>query len=450
MGAITLAAREKLDNLIFVINCNLQRLDGPVRGNGKVIQELEGAFRGAGWNVIKVIWGSNWDPLLARDTDGALVRRMGEVVDGQYLKYTVMPGSYIREHFFGSDPQLLALVADMTDDQLRKLGRGGHDPAKVYAAYQAAVKHRAPPPSFWPRPSRDTAWARRVKGATSPTSRKSSTMKSWGSSASVSTSPSAKARWARPRSSSRPPTAPKCSTSMPAARPWAARAQPPLADRQTRSAQVGRLRRVFRGERRPRGLDHHGLRAAIGAAAARQNVGKYIVPIVPDEARTFGMEALFRQIGIYSHAGQLYEPVDSDTVLYYREATNGQILEEGITEAGSISSFIAAGTAHSSHGLNMIPFFIYYSMFGFQRIGDLLWAAGDMRCRGFVMGGTAGRTTLAGEGLQHQDGNSHHYALAYPNLQAYDPVTPTRCRSSCWTASGGCITKKKTSSTTSR
>jgi len=422
LGAITLAAREKLDNLIFVINCNMQRLDGPVRGNGKIIQELEGAFRGAGWNVIKVIWGSNWDPLLARDTDGALVRRMGEVVDGQYLKYTVMPGSYIREHFFGSDPKLQALVADLTDEQLHKLTRGGHDPAKVYAAYKAAVEQTGAPTVILATTIKGYGLGEAGEGRNITHQQKKLNDEELEEfrqrfNIPIREEHVGEAAFFKPASDSPEmqylhARRTALGGSLPSRRSPMAKLQPPKWD------DYGEF---FAGSEGREASTTMAFVRLLARLLRDKSVGKYIVPIVPDEARTFGMEALFRQIGIYSHAGQLYEPVDSDTVLYYREATNGQILEEGITEAGSMSSFIAAGTAHSSHGLNMIPFFIYYSMFGFQRIGDLIWAAGDMRCRGFVMGGTAGRTTLAGEGLQHQDGNSHLYALAYPNLQAYDP-----------------------------
>ena len=422
LGAITLAAREKLDNLIFVINCNMQRLDGPVRGNGKIIQELEGAFRGAGWNVIKVIWGSNWDPLLARDTEGVLARRMGEVVDGQYLKYTVMPGSYIREHFFGSDPRLLAMVADLSDDQLRKLSRGGHDPAKVYAAYKAAVENKGAPTVILAKTIKGYGLGEAGEGRNiTHQQKKLNDEELWEfrqrfdipvSEDQVAEAPFFKPPLDSPEMQYLYARRKALGGSLPSRRSPTAKLDPPKWDDYAE---------FFAGSEGREVSTTMAFVRLLARLLRDKSVGKFIVPIVPDEARTFGMEALFRQIGIYSHAGQLYEPVDSDTVLFYHEATNGQILEEGITEAGSMSSFIAAGTAHSSHGLNMIPFFIYYSMFGFQRIGDLIWAAGDMRCRGFIMGGTAGRTTLAGEGLQHQDGNSHLYAMAYPNLQAYDP-----------------------------
>lgn len=422
LGAITLAARERLDNLTFVINCNLQRLDGPVRGNGKIVQELEGAFRGAGWNVIKVVWGSDWDPLLARDTDGLLVKRMGEIVDGQMQKYTVMPGSYIRKHFFGVDPRLEALVADLTDDQLRRLKRGGHDPVKVYAAFKAATETEGAPTVILAQTVKGYGLGEAGEGRNITHQQKKlneDELRHFRDRFDIPISDKevAEAPLYRP-----PDNSPEMeylrerrrllNGFVPSRSARAPKLQPPKwedyaeffagsegRDVSTTMAFVRLLVKLMRDK----------------------SVGKLIVPIVPDEARTFGMEALFRQFGIYSHAGQLYEPVDSDTVLYYKEAKDGQILEEGINEAGSMSSFIAAASAHSSHGVNMIPFFIYYSMFGFQRIGDLIWAAGDMRCRGFLLGGTAGRTTLAGEGLQHQDGNSHCFALAYPTLQAFDP-----------------------------
>ncbi len=422
LGAITLAGRERLENLIFVINCNLQRLDGPVRGNGKIIQELEGAFRGAGWNVIKVIWGSDWDPLLARDTDGVLVARMNEVVDGQYQKYTVSPGSYIRKHFFGTDPRLEALVADLTDEQIRRLKRGGHDPVKVYAAYKAAVEHRGSPTVILAQTIKGYGLGEAGEGRNITHQQKKLNEQELRHfrdrfDIPIPDDQLAEAPFYRP-----PENSPEL--------------QYVLERRRALGGFVPRRRTPTAKLKPPRWEDYaeffagsEGREVSTTMAFVRllvrlmrdKNIGRYIVPIVPDEARTFGMDALFRQFGIYAHSGQLYEPVDSDTVLYYKESTDGQILEEGITEAGAMSSLIAAGTCHSSHGMNMIPFFIYYSMFGFQRIGDLIWAAGDMRCRGFLLGGTAGRTTLAGEGLQHQDGNSHLFAMAYPTIQAYDP-----------------------------
>ena len=422
LGAITLAGREQLDNLTFVINCNLQRLDGPVRGNGKIIQELEGAFRGAGWNVIKVIWGSDWDPLLAKDADGLLVRRMNEVVDGQEQKYSVMPGSYTRKHFFGADPRLESLVADLTDDQLRLLKRGGHDPVKVYAAYKAAVEHRGSPTVILAKTIKGYGLGEAGEGRNITHQQKKlneDELKHFRQRFDIPISEAkvAEAPFYRPADDS--PEMRYLQTHreelggfLPERRRPSVKLSPPKWDDYAE---------FFAGsEGRPVSTTMAFVRL-LARLLRDSSVGKYVVPIIPDEARTFGMEALFRQFGIYSHVGQLYEPVDSETMLYYREAMDGQILEEGINEAGAMSSWIAAATAHSSHGVNMIPFFIYYSMFGFQRIGDLIWAAGDMRCRGFLLGGTAGRTTLAGEGLQHQDGNSHLNALAYPNLQAYDP-----------------------------
>jgi len=422
LGAITLAAREKLNNLTFVINCNLQRLDGPVRGNGKIVQELEGAFRGAGWNVIKVLWGSDWDPLLEKDHDGILVRRMGEVVDGQLQKYSVTPGSYVREHFFGVDPRLLDLVKDYTDEELRRLRRGGHDPAKVYAAYKAATESRDAP---------TVILAHTIKGYGMGEAGEGRNISHQQKKLNDDELRSFRDRFGIPISDRRLHDAPfykppedspemiylqerrkALGGYLPSRRSPTVKLQPPAWD------EYGEF---FAGSDGREVSTTMAFVRLLAKLMRDPSVGRYIVPIVPDEARTFGMETFFRQFGIYAHSGQLYEPVDSDTVLYYREAKNGQILEEGITEAGSMSSFVAAGTAHSSHGVNMIPFFIYYSMFGFQRIGDLLWAAGDLRARGFVLGGTAGRTTLAGEGLQHQDGNSQLFALAYPNVQAYDP-----------------------------
>ncbi len=423
LGAITLAAREKLDNLIFVVNCNLQRLDGPVRGNGNIIQELEAVFRGAGWNVIKVIWGSDWDPLLAKDHDGWLVRRMGEVLDGEYQKYAVESGAYIREHFYGKYPQLLDLVSHLSDDQLKKLRLGGHDPRKVYAAYHAAVHHQGQP---------TVILARTIKGYGLGEAGEGKNITHQQKKLNEEELREFRSRFGIPISDDRIADAPFY--------------RPP---EDSPEMQYLRERRAALGGYVPRRLvlsnplescaedpfaEFHqgteGREVSTTMAFVRllskllrdKNIGKLIVPIVPDEARTFGMEALFRQVGIYSHVGQLYEPVDMDTLLYYKEATDGQILEEGITEAGSMSSFIAAGTAYATHGINTIPFFIFYSMFGFQRIGDLIWAAADSRTRGFLIGGTSGRTTLAGEGLQHQDGHSHVLALAVPNLRCYDPA----------------------------
>ena len=423
LGSITLAARETLDNLIWVVNCNLQRLDGPVRGNGKIIQELEAAFRGAGWNVIKVIWGADWDPLLEKDTDGVLARRMNETVDGQYQKYTVESGAYIREDFFGTDPRLLEMVSQYSDEHLQKLRRGGHDPEKVYAAYQAAVNHRGAP---------TVVLAQTIKGYGLGESGEGKNITHQQKKLNQDELATFRTRFGIPISDDQVPEAPfyrppeesaelrylhqrrqALGGYLPSRTPKA----PPLP---APSAELFREFYMGTGER---AVSTTLVFVRILSKLLRdRELGPLLVPIVPDEARTFGMEALFRQVGIYSSLGQLYEPVDRENLLYYREATDGQVLEEGITEAGSFSSFIAAGTAYATHGINTIPFYIFYSMFGFQRVGDLIWAAGDMRAKGFFLGGTAGRTTLNGEGLQHQDGHSHVAALSIPNLKAYDPA----------------------------
>ena len=423
LGAITLAAREKLENLIFVINCNLQRLDGPVRGNGQIIQELEAVFRGAGWNVIKAIWGSDWDPLFERDSEGVLARRLGEIVDGQYQKFTVESGAYIREHLFGTDPRLLSLVSHLSDDDLRKLRLGGHDPMKVYAAYKAAVEHKGQPTVILARTVKGYGLGEAGEGKNITHQQKKlneDELKAFRERFSIEISDEQlhKSPFFRP-----PDDTPEMQYLH--SRRKALGGYVPT--RKTTDDRVTvNLEPIFEEFYAGTG----GRKAATTMVFVKMlakmlrdpEIGKLVVPIVPDEARTFGMEALFRQVGIYSHVGQLYEPVDSDTLLYYKEARDGQILEEGITEAGSMSSFIAAGTAYATHGLNAIPFFIYYSMFGFQRVGDLIWAAGDARARGFLLGGTAGRTTLAGEGLQHQDGNSHVLSLPVPNCVSYDPA----------------------------
>jgi pyruvate dehydrogenase E1 component len=423
LGAITLGSREKLDNLIFVINCNLQRLDGPVRGNGQIIQELEAAFRGAGWNVIKVIWGSEWDPLLEKDHEGLLVKRMGEVVDGEYQKYAVESGEYVRKQFWGADPRLLDMVKHLSDEQLKKLTLGGHDPTKVYAAYHAAVNHTGQPTVILARTIKGYGIGEAGEGKNITHQQKKlneDELKAFRTRFGIPIGDDeiAKAPFYRPNDNS-----------------------PEVSYMHERRKQLGGFvptRSVIveplKGESLPELFSEfhkgtEGRKASTTMAFVRmlskmlrdKEIGELVVPIVPDEARTFGMESLFRQVGIYSHLGQLYEPVDMDTLLYYKEAKEGQILEEGITEAGSISSFMAAGTAYATHAINTIPFFIYYSMFGMQRVGDFVWAAADSRTRGFLVGGTAGRTTLAGEGLQHQDGHSHQFSLAVPNLVSYDP-----------------------------
>ena len=422
LGSITLASRERLDNLIWVINCNLQRLDGPVRGNGKIIQELEAIFRGAGWNVIKVIWGSDWDTLIQNDRDGLLVKRLGEVTDGQYQKFFVESGAYFRQNLFGTDPRLLKMVEHLSDDQLLRMRLGGHDPLKVHAAYRAAVDHKVGPTVILAKTIKGYGLGEAGEGKNITHQQKKLNDE--------------ELRVFRSRFGI--PIADEELRDAPFYRP--ADDSPEIKYLQERRSALGGYMPTRQLRAKPinpvndahfeefnKGTEGREVSTTmvfvrlLAKLLRDPEIGKLIVPIVPDEARTFGMEALFRQVGIYSSVGQLYEPVDMDTLLYYKESKDGQILEEGITEAGSMSSFIAAGCAYSNHGINTIPFFIYYSMFGFQRIGDLIWAAGDMRCRGFLVGGTAGRTTLAGEGLQHQDGHTHVIAMTVPNLLAYDP-----------------------------
>ena len=423
LGAITLASREKLDNLIFVINCNLQRLDGPVRGNGQIIQELEAAFRGAGWNVIKAIWGSEWDQLLENDTEGLLVKRMGEVVDGQYQKYAVESGAYVREHFWGADPRLLDMVKHLSDEQLKKLTLGGHDPVKVYNAYKRAVETKGQP---------TVILARTIKGYGVGESGESKNVAHNQKKLNDAELVAFRTRFGIPISDDEVTKTPfyKPKPDSVEAKYIAERRKAmfgPVPKRHVRAeaikADLGDAFDEFRSGTEGRQASTTMVFVRMLSKLLRDEaIGKLVVPIVPDEARTFGMEALFRQVGIYAHAGQLYEPVDRDTLLYYKEAEDGQILEEGINEAGSMSSFIAAGTAYATHGINTIPFYIFYSMFGLQRVGDLVWAGADMRMRGFVVGGTSGRTTLNGEGLQHEDGNSHVLALPVPTCVAYDPT----------------------------
>jgi pyruvate dehydrogenase E1 component len=423
LGAITLAAREKLDNLIFVVNCNLQRLDGPVRGNGNIIQELERIFRGAGWNVVKVIWGSDWDALLAKDDEGILVKRMGEVVDGEYQKYAVEGGDYIREHFWGVDPRLRKIVEHLSDEQLEKLRLGGHDPEKVYAAYKAAVEHKGSPTVILARTIKGYGLGEAGEGKNVTHQQKKLNQEELREFRTrfgipISDEDVAQAPFYRP-----PEDSPEMGYLQEQRRKLGGYFPNRVVNLTSLPTPSEDLVEEFYRGTADREVSTTMVFVRILAKLLRdKELGKLIVPIVPDEARTFGMEALFRQVGIYSHTGQLYEPVDAASLLYYKEAEDGQILEEGITEAGSMSSFIAAGTAYSNYGINMIPFFIYYSMFGLQRIGDLIWAAGDMRCRGFLVGATSGRTTLAGEGLQHQDGHSHLLAYTVPNLVTYDPA----------------------------
>ncbi len=422
MGAITLAAREKLDNLIFVINCNLQRLDGPVRGNGKIIQELEGAFRGAGWNVIKVVWGEDWDPLIYGKYGRLLTERMAEAVDGDFQKYSVSPGSYIREHFFGKHPELLEMVSHLSDEKLEKLRRGGHDPEKVFAAFNLAMQSEDRPTVVLTKTIKGYGLGEAGEGKNITHQQKKLNEQEliefrnrFG--IPVSDEDVANAPFYRPPEDSEEM---KYLKKRRAALGGAVPARTQLAG-PIETPAIDDYQEFLEGSDGREVSTTMAFVRFFGKLLRDKSVGRYLVPIVPDESRTFGMEGLFRQVGIYSHVGQLYEPVDAETMLYYKEATDGQILEEGITEAGSMASFMAAGTAYATRGVPMIPVYIYYSMFGFQRIGDQIWAAGDMRCRGFMLGGTAGRTTLNGEGLQHQDGHSHLLASAYPTVRAYDP-----------------------------
>ncbi|MEJ2591882.1 MAG: pyruvate dehydrogenase (acetyl-transferring), homodimeric type [Candidatus Thiodiazotropha sp.] len=423
LGAISLAGRERLDNLVFVINCNLQRLDGPVRGNGKIIQELEAVFRGAGWNVIKVIWGGYWDPLFARDKNGILLKRMEECVDGDYQAYKAKGGAYTREHFFGKYPELEEMVANMTDEDIWRLNRGGHDPHKVYAAYAEAVAHKGQPTVILAKTVKGYGMGVAGEGQNITHSQKKmgeAALKAF------------RDRFNIPISDDQIGAAPfyKPPADSEEMKYMHERRQALGGYLPQRRAKVEPLEvpplEEFKALLEGSGDREQSTTMAfvrlLNMLIRDKRIGKQIVPIVPDEARTFGMEGMFRQLGIYSSVGQLYEPVDADQVMFYREDKKGQILQEGINEAGAMSSWIAAATAYSNHGINMIPFYIYYSMFGFQRIGDLAWAAGDMQARGFLLGGTAGRTTLAGEGLQHQDGHSHLLASTIPNCVAYDPT----------------------------
>ncbi|HUI06576.1 MAG TPA: pyruvate dehydrogenase (acetyl-transferring), homodimeric type [Verrucomicrobiae bacterium] len=423
LGSLTLASREQLDNLIWVVNCNLQRLDGPVRGNGKIIQELETAFRGAGWNVIKVIWGSDWDPLLAADEDGLLVKRMEEAVDGDYQMYSVAPGSYTRKHFFGKYPELLEMVNHLTDDQIRGLRRGGHDPQKVYAAYRAAIEHRGSPTVILAKTIKGYGLGEAGEGRNVTHQQKKLNEKELREfrdrfKIPVSDEDVAETPFYKPA-----PDSPEIKY---------------LLDR--RKALGGFLpkREVKAAPLKVPSLDSFadllkssgklelsttmGFVRLLSLLLRDKEIGPRVVPIIPDEARTFGMDALFREYGIYAHRGQLYEPVDRSSLLYYHETKDGQILEEGITEAGAMCSWLAAATAYATHGFAMIPFYTYYAMFGYQRIGDLWWLAGDIRAKGFLFGATAGRTTLNGEGLQHEDGHSLLLTSVIPTLLTYEPA----------------------------
>ncbi len=423
LGAISLAGRERLDNLIFVINCNLQRLDGPVRGNGKIIQELEAVFRGAGWNVIKVIWGGYWDPLFARDKNGILLKRMEECVDGDYQAYKAKGGAYTREHFFGKYPELDEMVANMTDEDIWRLNRGGHDPHKVYAAYADAIAHKGKPTVILAKTVKGYGMGVAGEGQNITHSQKKmgeAALKAF------------RDRFNIPISDDQIGAAPfyKPPADSPEMRYMHQRRQELggfLPQRRTKleplqTPPLDEFKSLLEGSGDREQSTTMAFVRLLNMLVRNKTVGNQIVPIVPDEARTFGMEGMFRQLGIYSSVGQLYEPVDADQVMFYREDKKGQILQEGINEAGAMSSWIAAATSYSNHGISMIPFYIYYSMFGFQRVGDLAWAAGDMQARGFLIGGTAGRTTLAGEGLQHQDGHSHIIAGTIPNCVSYDPA----------------------------
>ena len=423
LGALTMASREKLDNLIFVINCNLQRLDGPVRGNGKIIQELEALFRGAGWNVIKVIWGDDWDTLLEKDTEGLLARRMGEVLDGEYQKYTVSSGAYVRKKFFGTDPRLLEMAKHLSDEQIQKMRRGGHDPEKVYAAYKAAVEYKGAPTVVIAKTIKGYGLGESGEGKNITHQQKKlneQELKEFRTrfNIPISDAEGAKASFYRPAEDS---------AEMKYLHEHRKALGGYLPQRRTQITPLqapaeGLFEEFYKGtEGRPVSTTMAYVRV-LSKLLRDEKIGKLVVPIIPDEARTFGMEGLFRQVGIYSHVGQLYEPVDSESLIYYKEAKDGQILEEGINEAGSMASFIAAGTAYASHNINIIPFYTYYSMFGYQRVGDLMWAAGDLRCKGFLVGATSGRTTLNGEGLQHQDGHSHILLSCVPNVLTYDPA----------------------------
>jgi pyruvate dehydrogenase E1 component len=421
-GAIGLAGREKLDNLVFIVNCNLQRLDGPVRGNGKIIQELESMFRGAGWNVIKVIWGRHWDPLLAHDKSGALRRRMMEAVDGDYQTYRAKNGAYVREHFF-STPELQDLVSELSDEDIWRLNRGGHDPFKVFAAYDAAMKHEGQP---------TVILAKTIKGYGMGEAGEAQNITHQQKKMDVEAVRRFRDRFGLPVPDDQIEKVPFLKLPE---------GSPEFEYMKARRKELGgdRPRRRRRVEPMPvPGLEHFdrflkstedreisttmALVQLMQLLVRDKTIGPRVVPIVPDEGRTFGMEGMYRQLGIWSHVGQLYTPEDAAQLAFYREAKNGQVLQEGITEAGAMSSWIAAATAYSTHGVQMMPFYLYYSMFGFQRIGDLAWAAGDMRARGFLCGGTSGRTTLNGEGLQHQDGHSHLLAAAIPNCHPYDPT----------------------------
>jgi pyruvate dehydrogenase E1 component len=424
MGAIGMAVREGLDNLVFVVNCNLQRLDGPVRGNGKIIQELEADFRGAGWNVIKVIWGSYWDSLIAHDQDGLLLKRMEEAVDGEYQKFKSRDGAYVREHFFGKYPELKARVASMSDEDIWRLNRGGHDPHKVYAAYAAAVRHKGQPTVILAKTVKGYGMGAVGEGKNIAHQQKKMPLEALRQfrdrfNIPISDDKIADLPYYRPADDSPEMKYLKELRS-------ALGGGLPQRRRKTSKLEVPKLE-AFKPllDATAEGREISTTMAFVrmlGILVKDKAVGRRVVPIVPDESRTFGMEGLFRQLGIYSSVGQLYEPEDSDQLMFYKEDKTGQILQEGINEAGGMCSWMAASTSYSSNNVPMIPFYLFYSMFGLQRVGDLVWAAGDMRARGFLLGGTAGRTTLNGEGLQHEDGHSHVLSSVIPNCRSYDPT----------------------------
>ena len=421
LGALTLASRENLDNLIFVVNCNLQRLDGPVRGNSKVIQELEGAFRGAGWNVIKVIWGSEWDSLFQKDVNGTLVKKLNDLLDGDLLKFTVEGGAYFRQEFFEKDPELEDMVKDFSDEDLENMLAGGHDPVKMYSAYNEAVNYEGKPTAILARTIKGYGLGDAGEGRNITHNQKKLNKEQL---------LYFRDRFDIPLDKNETTNASyyeftKSSKEYKYIKKQRDALGGPVPTRVDRSKKL-KIPEISIFDELLNGTGEREVSTTMAYVrlltiiTKDKSIGKHVVPIIPDEARTFGMDPLFRQLGIYAHKGQLYDPVDSDQFLYYKEAKNGQILEEGINEAGAMSSFCAAATSYSNHGIKMIPFYIYYSMFGFQRVWDLIWASGDMRSRGFLLGGTAGRTTLNGEGLQHQDGHSHLAAAATPNIKAYD------------------------------
>jgi pyruvate dehydrogenase E1 component len=422
LGAVSMAGREKLDNLIFVVNCNLQRLDGPVRGNGKIIQELEGVFRGAGWNVIKVVWGTQWDRLFAKDKNGLLQKRMQEAVDGEYQTYKSKDGAYVREHFFGKYPELLEMVADMSDDEIWRLNRGGHDSHKVFAAYAAASKHTGQPTVILAKTVKGYGMGEAGEGQNITHQQKNmagEVLLKFRDRFNIPLTDEqvASLNFYRPAKDSLEMKYLKERSKVMGVVPQRKPVNEPL-----QIPGLETFEALLKGTEEREISTTMAFVRLLGILVKDKNIGKQVVPIVPDESRTFGMEGMFRQLGIFSQVGQLYTPQDADQLMFYKEDKHGQILQEGINEAGAMSSWIAAATAYANHGKAMLPFYIYYSMFGFQRVGDLAWAAGDMRARGFLLGGTAGRTTLNGEGLQHEDGHSHLMSATIPNCVSYDPT----------------------------